>query len=260
MIKKVFAFFSLITLILFTLMPFFSKNVQSDEKHRYLELGEKYLHLNYSAIEEIIKRLTEDQKKLTNASAKVYQTKYFSFMNIPIESEGILRYLKDKQIIWEVHTPPKNVLLIEDENIKMYYPESKELFELKMPYQKHIHQFINQFGLGFYLDYSELKKDYLFEMIQNERHYILSLSPNNKYINKYIRLVKLWFRISDLSLEQSEIIDQGKNRIVNYFIWQDEVFDHSEDYSLRIPGDVVRKNIAMHEALRFMFGNEIPPF
>lgn len=254
--KRIFNLFIMITLMLLTLMLFPSKYVRGDEKHRYLELGEKYLHLDYSTIEGIIKRLTENQKKLNNVSARVYQTKYLSLMNIPIQSEGILRYLKDKQIIWEVLTQPKNVLLIEGEHIKMYYPDSKELFELKMPYQKYIYQFINQFGLGFYLDYSELKKDYLFEMIKNERHYILSLSPNNKYLSKYIRLIKLWFRISDLSIEQSEVIDQEKNRVVNYFIWQDEVFDHSEDYALKIPGDVVRKNIAMHEALRFMFGDE----
>ena len=103
-----------------------------------------------------------------------------------------------------------------------------------------------------------MKRDYLFEMIKDEGHYILSLSPNNKYLSKYIRLIRLWFRISDLSLEQSEVIDQEENRVVNFFIWQDDAFDRPEDHTLKIPGDVVRKNIAMHEALRFMFGNEEP--
>ena len=248
----------MMTIIILPLTLFSSEYVRGDEEHHYLEPGKKCIHLDYSSIEEIINRLTENQKKLTNVYARVYQTKYSSLMTIPIKSEGTLRYLKDKQIIWDVHTAPKNVLLIEGESIKMYYPDSKELLELKIPYQKYIYQFINQFGLGFYLDYSELKRDYLFEMIKDDGHYILSLSPNNKYLSKYIRLIRLWFRISDLSLEQSEVTDQEENRVVNFFIWKEGAFDQSEDFTLKIPGDVVRKNIAMHEALRFMFGNEGP--
>ncbi|MGA1865683.1 MAG: LolA family protein [bacterium] len=250
--------FTIMMLMLLTLILFFPGYVRSDEEQHCLKVGEKYTHLDYSAIEEIISTLTENQKKLTNVSARVYQIKYSSLMTVPIKSEGTLRYLKDKQITWDVYTPPKNVLLIEGDCIKMYYPDSKELFELKIPYQKYIYQFINQFGLGFYLDYSELKRDYLFEMIKDQGHYILSLSPGNKYLSKYIRLIRLWFRISDLSLEQSEVVDQEENRVVNFFIWQDEASDHPEDHALKIPGDVVRKNIAMQDALRFMFGNEGP--
>jgi outer membrane lipoprotein-sorting protein len=143
-----------------------------------------------NSLDEVIKRVQEQQKKTSSMEAEFRQEKTLALLAKPEVSTGHFVYQKPNNVLWTYDAPKKVTMLIADGVLTTYYPDlhKAEKIEVKR-FQDRIFKYMGASGaideLGAYFNFT-------FSNRADQPTYVLDLSPKSKQIAKKVQHLRIW--------------------------------------------------------------------
>ena len=143
-----------------------------------------------NSLDEVIKRVQEQQKKTSSMEAEFRQEKTLALLAKPEVSTGHFVYQKPNNVLWTYDAPKKVTMLIADGVLTTYYPDlhKAEKIEVKR-FQDRIFKYMGASGaideLGAYFNFT-------FSNRADQPTYQLDLSPKSKQIAKKVQHLRIW--------------------------------------------------------------------
>jgi len=143
-----------------------------------------------SSLDEVIKRVQDQQNNTTSLEADFRQEKVLKLLASPEVSTGRFVYSKPNNVLWQYDAPRRLEMLITNGTLTTYYPDlhKAESIEIKR-YQDRIFKYLGASGaideLGAYFNFT-------FSNRADLPHFVLDLDPKSKGIAKRVRHIKIW--------------------------------------------------------------------
>jgi outer membrane lipoprotein carrier protein len=143
-----------------------------------------------NSLDEVIKRVQEQQKKTSSLEAEFRQEKTLALLAKPEVSTGHFVYQKPNSVLWTYDAPKRVTMLIADGVLTTYYPDLKKAEKIEVKrFQDRIFKYMGASGaideLGAYFNFT-------FSNRADMPTYVLDLSPKSKQIAKRVRHLKIW--------------------------------------------------------------------
>ena len=143
-----------------------------------------------SSLDEVIKRVQEQQKKTNSMEAEFRQEKTLALLAKPEVSTGHFVYQKPNNVLWTYDAPKKVTMLIADGTLTTYYPDLRKAEKIEVKrFQDRIFKYMGASGaideLGAYFNFT-------FSNRADMPTYVLDLSPKAKQIAKKVQHLRIW--------------------------------------------------------------------
>lgn len=141
-------------------------------------------------IEEVVKKVQEQQKKTTTLQADFKQEKELSLLSKPEVSSGTFVYSKPNNVLWTYAAPKKVTMLIAGGKLTTYYPEiaKAESVDVKR-FEDRIFKYMGASGA---IDELARYFDFVFTDNATSSTYTLDLNPKSKVVAKRVKHIKIW--------------------------------------------------------------------
>ena len=168
----------------------------------HLASGQEYTPVkDFDSVQTEINKTAESIKTI---KSRFVQEKYLSFLTEPIKTEGLFQYKKENQLRWEYTQPfqylilfNNNKIIIKDENKTIEFDaNSNVLFKQ-----------INNLLLGAIKGDLGKNDEFSMSLMESLKQYKLTLIPQNKEMKKYISVVDICFKKSDLAVSAIKIVE-----------------------------------------------------
>lgn len=166
-----------------------------------------------SSLEEVIKKVQEQQHKVTTLQADFRQEKELALLSKPEVSSGRFVYSKPNNVLWSYDAPKRVQMLIANGTLTTYYPElnKAERVDVKR-FEDRIFKYMGASGaideLGRYFDFKFTNKP-------SDPTYILDLKPKTGAVAKRVQRIKIWINKSDYLTSKIEYVE-GDGDITRY--------------------------------------------
>lgn len=143
-----------------------------------------------NSLDEVIKRVQEQQKKTTSLEADFKQEKTLALLAKPEVSTGRFVYAKPNNVLWQYDAPRRVEMLITNGTMTTYYPELRkaETIEVKR-YQDRIFKYLGASGA---IDELAAYFNFTFSNRADLPQFVLDLDPKSKSIAKRVRHIKIF--------------------------------------------------------------------
>jgi outer membrane lipoprotein-sorting protein len=143
-----------------------------------------------NSLDEVIKRVQEQQKKTNSMEAEFRQEKTLALLAKPEVSTGHFVYQKPNSVLWTYDAPKKVTMLIADGTMTTYYPDLRKAEKIEVKrFQDRIFKYMGASGaideLGAYFNFT-------FSNRADQPTYLLDLSPKSKQIAKRVQHLRIW--------------------------------------------------------------------
>lgn len=159
-----------------------------------------------AAVTSLLQRFDEAQMRTQTMIASFVERKRLHLLIDEQVQTGTFLYTKPSQFLWEYSQPDGKVILIDSEQLLVYYPNLKKAEEIDISrYSKRILRF---FGLG--QPTAELRKYYdlsLAEDPQMPDTYLLILDPIKRRVAKRLDSIRIWFDRDMMVPRQVEYVE-----------------------------------------------------
>jgi outer membrane lipoprotein-sorting protein len=142
------------------------------------------------SLEEVIRKVQQQQKKTTTLQANFRQEKELALLSKPEVSNGTFVYAKPNNVFWTYSAPKKVQMLITGGVLTTYYPDlnKAERVEVKR-FEDRIFKYMGASGaideLGRYFDFT-------FTDRADQPGYMLDLNPKSKAVAKRVKHIRIW--------------------------------------------------------------------
>src|SRR5512140_614200 len=166
-----------------------------------------------SSLDEVIKKVQEQQHKVTTLQANFRQEKELALLSKPEVSSGKFVYEKPNNVLWSYDAPKRVQMLITNGVLTTYYPElnKAERVDVKR-FEDRIFRYMGASGaideLGRYFDFTFTNKP-------SEPAYVLDLKPKTGAVAKRVQRIRIWIRKSDYLTSKIEYVE-GDGDITRY--------------------------------------------
>lgn len=158
-------------------------------------------------IEGFKTKLAAMSEKTNSIESDFIQEKNLSVMAEKITSKGKFWYKKEDNIRWEYLQPYKYLIIIskgqmfikEEKNQKQYDIQSNRMFQ-------EMSNFISGCIQGEILNNT---RDYKIEYFENEKSYLVKLTPYSEKMKQMLSGVQIWFDKQDLSVSALMMTEPG---------------------------------------------------
>jgi outer membrane lipoprotein-sorting protein len=143
-----------------------------------------------NSLDEVIKRVQEQQKKTNSLEADFRQEKVLALLASPEVSTGHFVYSKPNNVLWHYDAPKRVEMLITNGTLTTYYPDLRkaETIEVKR-YQDRIFKYLGASGA---IDELAAFFNFTFSNRADLPQYVLDLDPKSKGIAKRVRHIKIF--------------------------------------------------------------------
>ena len=153
------------------------------------------------------KQKMEAQSKLINTlESDFIQEKYLSVMSEKIVSKGHFHFKKANMLRWEYTNPYSYLIAINKD--KMFIKDNGKVSKYDINSNK-MFKSINEMMIntvqGNLLD----NKDYKAKFYENEKNYLLELSPTQKGAKDFLKVIQLYIDKTDYSVVKVKMIEPG---------------------------------------------------
>ncbi len=143
-----------------------------------------------NSLDEVIKRVQEQQKKTTSLEAEFRQEKTLALLAKPEVSSGHFVYQKPNSVLWTYDAPKRVTMLIADGTLTTYYPELRKAEKIEVKrFQDRIFKYMGASGA---IDELAAYFNFTFSNRADQATYVLDLAPKSKSIAKKVRHIKIW--------------------------------------------------------------------
>jgi outer membrane lipoprotein-sorting protein len=165
------------------------------------------------SLEEVIKRVQDQQHKVTTLQADFRQEKELALLSKPEVSSGRFIYSKPNNVLWSYDAPKRVQMLIANGTLTTWYPElnKAERVDVKR-FEYRIFKYMGASGaideLGRYFDFKFTNKP-------SESTYLLDLKPKTGAVAKRVQRIRIWINKSDYLTSKIEYVE-GDGDITRY--------------------------------------------
>ena len=177
-------------------------------------------------IESVQVEINKVAASIETIKSRFVQEKHLSFMTEPIVSEGLFRFKKDNQLRWEYTKPFEYLILFNGDKIIIKDQNKTNSFDAS---SNAMFKQINDLMLGAIKGDLGKNKDFVMSLKESSQQYLLSLTPQNGDLKKYISGVEIHFEKSDLSVSSIKMIESTGD--YTNIMFKDREFNTSIDES-----------------------------
>jgi len=165
------------------------------------------------SLEEVIKRVQDQQHKVTTLQADFRQEKELALLSKPEVSSGRFIYSKPNNVLWSYDAPKRVQMLIANGTLTTWYPElnKAERVDVKR-FEDRIFKYMGASGaideFGRYFDFKFTNKP-------SESTYLLDLKPKTGAVAKRVQRIRIWINKSDYLTSKIEYVE-GDGDITRY--------------------------------------------
>jgi outer membrane lipoprotein carrier protein len=143
-----------------------------------------------NSLDEVIKKVQEQQKKTNTLEAEFRQEKTMALMAKPEVSTGRFVYSKPNSVLWSYDAPKRVEMLIADGFLTTYYPGLKKAERIEVKnFQDRIFKYMGASGA---IDELSAFFNFTFSNRADQPAYVLDLDPKSKSIAKRVKHLKIW--------------------------------------------------------------------
>jgi outer membrane lipoprotein carrier protein len=143
-----------------------------------------------SSLDEVIRRVQEQQQKTTSLEADFRQEKTLALLAKPEVSTGRFIYQKPNSVLWTYDAPKRVTMLIAGGVLTTYYPDLKKAEKIEVKrYQDRIFKYMGASGA---IDDLSTYFNFTFSNRADQPTYVLDLSPKTKGIAKKVKHIRIW--------------------------------------------------------------------
>ena len=158
-----------------------------------------------NSLDEVIKRVQEQQRKTTTLQADFRQEKTMALLAKPEVSTGTFVFSKPNNVLWSYDTPKRVQMLIAGGVLTTWYPElnKAERVDVKR-FEDRIFKYMGATGA---IDELSRYFDFTFTNKPSDSSYLLDLKPKTGTVAKRVQRIKLWIDKKSYLTTQIEYIE-----------------------------------------------------
>jgi len=142
------------------------------------------------SLEDVIKRVQDQQKKTNTLQADFRQEKELSLLAKPEVSTGTFVYSKPNNVLWTYDAPKRVTMLIAGGKLTTYFPDlsKAETIDVKR-FEDRIFKYMGASGA-----IDELARYFDFTFTDNaaQASYLLDLTPKTRVVARRVKRIKIW--------------------------------------------------------------------
>jgi outer membrane lipoprotein carrier protein len=166
-----------------------------------------------ATLEQVIKKVQEQQKKTMTLQASFRQEKELALLSKPEVSTGTFTYSRPSNVLWTYDAPKRVQMVIAGGMMTTYYPEllKAERIDVKR-FEDRIFRYMGASG-----GIDELARyfDFTFTDSKAKSVYVLDLTPKTKAVSKRVQRIKLWIDKTTYLTSKIEYVE-GDGDITRY--------------------------------------------
>ncbi len=166
-----------------------------------------------ATLEQVIKRVQEQQKKTMTLQASFRQEKELALLSNPEVSKGTFTYSRPSNVLWTYDAPKRVQMVIAGGVLTTYYPElmKAERIDVKR-FEDRIFKYMGATGA---IDELARYFDFTFTDAKAKSVYVLDLTPKTKAVSKRVRRIKIWIDKTTFLTNKIEYVE-GDGDITRY--------------------------------------------
>ena len=199
-------------------------------------------------VQEIIRGIDEQQKKIQTLSGSFSQRKESSLAKDPLVSWGTVKFKRPDRIHFTYSKPDQMELALEGKTLWIYYPGRSQAEKYSFARNKRVTQYLEPITGIFQKTFTQLTETYslTYQGVESGRLYRFRLLPKEEKIQKFLSRVDLRIDKGSGAILRFEMIETGKDRLLLEF--KDLQINpplKDEDLTIQIPPSVrVREQIS----------------
>jgi len=166
-----------------------------------------------ASLEQVIKKVQEQQKKTMTLQASFRQEKELALLAKPEVSTGTFTYSRPSNVLWTYDAPKRVQMVIAGGMMTTYYPEllKAERIDVRR-FEDRIFKYMGATGA---IDELARYFDFTFTDSKAKSVYVLDLTPKTKAVSKRVQRIKLWIDKTTYLTNKIEYVE-GDGDITRY--------------------------------------------
>jgi outer membrane lipoprotein-sorting protein len=188
-------------------------------------------------LEQVIKKIQEQQKKTSTLQADFRQEKELALLAKPEVSTGTFVFSRPSNVLWTYTAPKRVQMVIADGFMTTYYPDLRKAEKIDVKrFEDRIFKYMGASGA---IDELARYFDFTFTDSKSKPTYLLDLTPKNKAVSKRVQRIKLWIDKTTFLTSKIEYVE-GDGDITRYEFTNlriNEPVPHSR-FAISLPSNV----------------------
>jgi len=166
-------------------------------------------------VEELIRIIDEQQRKIETLTALFVQTKETSLVKKPLLSSGLVKFKRPDLIHWNYAEPAPMEVAIYGKGIWIYYPGSLQAEKYYLGRNKRMTQSLEPLLAIFQKTFRQLSDGYaiIYEGLETERIHHFHLHPRDEQVQKFLSRVDLWIDKSSGAIIRFKMVEANGDRL-----------------------------------------------
>lgn len=190
-----------------------------------------------SSLEDVIRKVQEQQKKTQTLQANFKQEKELALLSKPEVSAGTFTYSRPNNVLWTYESPKKVQMVISGGTLTTYYADLRKAERVDVKrFEDRIFKYMGASGA---IDELARYFDFTFTDSKSKPEWMLDLTPKNKAVAKRVRRIKIWIDKKSYLTNKVEYVE-GDGDITRYEFTNIRVNDPvpASRFALTLPSDV----------------------
>jgi outer membrane lipoprotein carrier protein len=166
-------------------------------------------------VQEIIRAIDEQQKKIQTLSASFSQRKESSLARDPLVSSGAVKFKRPDRIHFAYSKPEQMEVALEGKTLWIYYSGRSQAEKYSFAGNKKMTQYLEPIIGIFQKTFTQLTETYslTYQGTESDRLYRFRLQPKEEKVQKFLSRVDLWIDKASGAILRFEMIEAGKDRL-----------------------------------------------
>jgi outer membrane lipoprotein-sorting protein len=152
------------------------------------------------------------QREVGTLRATVVQRKRHPLLKGEVVTEGTLLFSRPNRLRWEVATPERTIIVIDDQALVIYHPERKEAERRDLRDDFGSRAVVDFLTAGMNLDVAELEKRFQVDLYRDDGRLSLVLTPRSRWVARAIASVTIAQDEADALPRQIVVVGQKGDR------------------------------------------------
>ena len=159
-----------------------------------------------------IEGLQARQREVKTLRAAVVQRKRHPLLKGEVVTEGTLLFSRPNRLRWEVATPERTIIVIDDQALVIYHPERKEAERRDLREDFGSRAVVDFLTAGVNLNVAEMEKRFQVDVYRDDGRLSLVLTPQSRWVARAITSVRITQEDADLLPRQIVVVGQKGDR------------------------------------------------
>ena len=159
-----------------------------------------------------IEGLQARQREVKTLRAAVVQRKRHPLLKGEVVTEGTLLFSRPNRLRWEVATPERTIIVIDDQALVIYHPERKEAERRDLREDFGSRAVVDFLTAGMNLNVAEMEKRFQVDVYRDDGRLSLVLTPQSRWVARAITSVRITQEDADPLPRQIVVVGQKGDR------------------------------------------------